>query len=147
MFEKILKKIKPTKIEELRRVRISKKLARQGNSIRTVYNVSQAKDVLYRLPRVDPSRYFTDEKGIKRISPEGLVLLFSKRYPELTLQVAKEQLEEIEGQLDWIPGRYQSSPEGAEYRYHAIVKMYNAGQQTIDLLNQALLQYYGAHSG
>lgn len=134
------------KIEELRGVSISKKIARQGNSIRTVYNVSQAKDVLYRLPRVDPNRYLTDERGIKRISPEGLVLLFSKRFPELTLQVAKEQLEQIEGQLDWIPGRYQSSPEGAEYRHHRIVKMYNVGQETIDLINQSLSQYFATRS-
>ena len=134
------------KIEELRGIKISKKLARQGNSIRTVYNVNQAKDILYRLPKVDHNRYFTDERGTKRISPEGLVLLFSKKFPDLSLQVMREQLDSIESQLDWIPGRYQSSPEEAEYRRHTIVKMYNAGQQTVDLLSQALSQYFATHS-
>lgn len=134
------------KIEELRGIKISKKLARQGNSIRTVYNVNQAKDILYRLPKVDPNRYFTDERGVKRISPEGLVQLFSKRYPGVSLQVVREQLDSIESQLDWMPGRYQSSPEGAEYRRHTIVKMYNAGQQTVESLNQALSEYFATHS-
>lgn len=114
--------------------------------IRTVYNVNQAKDILYRLPKVDPNRYFTDERGAKRISPEGLVQLFSKRYPGVSLQVVREQLDSIESQLDWMPGRYQSSPEGAEYRRHTIVKMYNAGQQTVERLNQALSEYFATHS-
>lgn len=135
-----------TKIEELSGVHISKKLARQGNSIRTVYNVNQAQDLLYRLPRVNPKRYFTDERGVKWISPEGLVLLFSKRFPELTLQLAKEELEKIESQLDWIPGLYQLSPERALRRRYTVVKMYNAGQETIDFLNQALGQYFSNRS-
>lgn len=130
------------KIEELRGISINKKPARQGNSIRTVYNVKEAGNLLYKLPEVDPRKYFTDAKGIKRISPEGLVLLFSKRFPDLTLQVLKEQLEQIEGQMDWIPARYRYSPEDGSHRQHIIIKMYNAGQQTVDLLYQALSQIF-----
>lgn len=103
--------------------------------------------MLYSLPRVDPDRYFTDKQGVKRISPQGLVLLFSKRFPGLNPQIVKEQLEKIESQLDWIPGRCQLTPEGARYTHFAVIKMYSAGKQTTDLLNQALLQYFATHSG
>ncbi|GIW61727.1 MAG: hypothetical protein KatS3mg089_0579 [Patescibacteria group bacterium] len=130
------------KIEELKGIKISKKLARQGNSIRTVYSVNQAKDLLYKLPKIDPRKYFIDEKGVKRISPEGLVVLFGKRYPNLNLEIVQEQLEKIEDQLDWIPACYQLTREGSQYRNYKVIKIYNAEQKTIDLLNQALSEYF-----
>ncbi len=134
------------KIEELKGIKINKKLARQGNSIRTVYSVNQAKNLLYKLPKIDPRKYFLDEKGVKRISPEGLVVLFSKRYPNLNLEIVQEQLEKIEDQLDWIPGCYQVTNTRSLYRHYKVIKIYNAEQKTIDLLNQALSEYFATTS-
>jgi superfamily II DNA or RNA helicase len=134
------------KLEEITGVSIKRKLARQGNAIRTVYNIAEAKDALYSLPIVDPERYYVDEKGVKRISPQGLALLFSKRYPRVTAPVVKEILDKIDDDLDWVPVRYRANPQHTTHKSYSIVKSYTATQQMIDLLNNALSERFSSHT-
>jgi len=134
------------KIELLTGITIKKKLAKQGNSVRTVYSINGVSGALYKLPTVEPQKYFTEDDGTKRLSVEGFMILFSKRYPGLTVQIIEEELDKLEENLDWIPGRYQSSPPKIQHRHYNVIKMYNAGQETIDLLNASLSQRFSRSS-
>ncbi|MEI6887147.1 MAG: DEAD/DEAH box helicase family protein [bacterium] len=130
------------KIEELSGKVTKNKLSRQGNSIRIAYNINEAKSLIYNLQKVDPTKYFVNSKGIKYISAFGLVELFSKRYPKIDSEIMINELEKIESNIDWFPGTVASGNGIDKYRHYTVVKMYNANNQTIELLNKELSEYF-----
>lgn len=121
---------------------ISKGLARQGMSIRVIYNVNQAREVLYSLPQILPDKYFTDNKGVKWISSKGLKLLFGKRYPKLTEEVIEEQLNRVIDKLNWIPAYYSTYTRSRRYSHYKVIRMFEVNDETINLLNQTLSEHF-----
>ncbi|MSR68251.1 DEAD/DEAH box helicase [Candidatus Saccharibacteria bacterium] len=128
--------------EELSGEYINKKLARQGNSARNVYNIKEIQRLISSLPLIDPSRYYIDPEDTKWVSTEGIAKLFSKSYPEVSetiIDVITLTLSEV---LDWVPVRFERHTESAEYRHYGVIKMYEASQQMVDSINIALSEYF-----
>lgn len=130
------------RIEELTGENINKILAGQDKTVRTVYNVDQAKRLLWLLPNVDPDKYHISEEGTKWVASEGFATLFSKRYPKVTEEIIELLIKTIPEKLEWIPVKYESSSPRAQNRRYTVIKMYYAGKSTVDVLNVALAEYY-----
>jgi len=135
------------KYEEMHDTQIPKKVAAQGKSVRTVYSVKEASSMLYDIPRADPDRYFIDGDKEKWVAPQGIVQLFSKRYPNVNAGVIAETLELVGENLDWIPTKYTTASDEATYRQYYVIKMYRVSDETIKLLSEALAEYYSQDEG
>jgi hypothetical protein len=128
--------------EELYGVTIPKKIAAQGKVARTVYAVKEGGSILYDIPRVNPERYHLDPNKDKWVAPQGIVQLFSKRYPKVDESTISEMLEIVGGSLEWIPAKYMTTPENATFRHYNVIKMYRGSNDTIEVLDKALAEYY-----
>ncbi|OYX39714.1 hypothetical protein B7Z00_00350 [Candidatus Saccharibacteria bacterium 32-50-10] len=131
-----------TRYEELNGVIIPKKLAAQGRVARTVYAEKEASEMLHTLPMAEPNKYYIDANQDKWIAPQGLVQLFSKRYPGVSTDVISDVLEMVGQSLEWIPTKHLTTAKDADFRHYAIIKMYNTGKTTIDTINAALAGHF-----
>ncbi len=123
------------KIEALTGEIIDRKLAARGKAVQTVYNVDQAKRMLHSLPKVDPLKYHFDEKKHKWISIEGIVRLFSKRFPGVSSFEISDLLSR-HSDVDWIPALFESSKKSSQYRHFSVIKLYDADQASIESFGQ-----------
>ena len=129
------------RIEKLYGVSIEKKEARNGYLSTTIYKVDQAEELIERLPQVDPDKYYEDEKHEMWISPRGLAVLFSKKYPSANENIISERLASIEEELTWIPARHKHSIPKTIYTKTEIIKMFRAEQHTVESLDKALAKW------
>ncbi|MGF7229254.1 MAG: DEAD/DEAH box helicase [Candidatus Saccharibacteria bacterium] len=128
--------------EELNDVVISKREALQGKGIRTVYHISEAKDMIYGFPLVTPERYYVDKRKERWLGAQGLAQLFSNRYPDVTTEVIDNVLMTYGHSLDWIPARMVTSPKHVSNTRYRVIKMYSASPEAINVVNGALREYF-----
>jgi superfamily II DNA or RNA helicase len=124
---------------------LEKALAARGNVILTVFSVRDSQNLLMGLPEVDVAKYYVDQEGSKWLAPQGIVALFSKRYPDVDEEIVTTLLREEGDELEWIPGRHVVSGSRRGYfRRHAVTKLYPIDQYTIDTINEALGEYFSS---
>lgn len=108
------------KLEEMTGTSLSKN-ARQGNLVLRAYKYRLVKELLYNLPTVELGKLFQDATGLRFIHPEGLTLLFSKKFPKVTVELVEELLEQLDIPVHWTLGRLT----GAHYSSRLkVVKLY-----------------------
>jgi len=124
------------KIGSLNGIELNKSKAAQGRSIRDVYNIEQVRQLLSSVPRVDPDKYYLDEERNKWISLDGLRILFSKRFPDITKDRLEEITRQLQDDLDWIP--VVKEVRTRDNRIFIVQKLFNASQESIKKISQAL---------
>lgn len=127
-----------SQIEQISGETVASLPAAQGTIARTVYDVEQVKKILSQQPKVDPKKYYVDEQKTKWISPQGLVTLFSQRYPRLNTLRMEKLLEDIGDTLPWIPGIHQTTPDNAYYKHFKVLRLYRADQSYINILDKII---------
>ncbi len=131
------------KVQEVTGIKVDQKRARQGNATRIVYNVKQVHDLILQLPQADPDRYYVDPQGKRWISASGLRQLFSKRFPDLTINDISFMLDSIGSQLEWIPtvqlNKTQSNWKSKRYK---ALKMFGTSDDVISTINEILKKHF-----
>lgn len=108
--------------------------------IKEVYSVSETQRLLYKLPEVDPSQYYIDADDNQWLAAEGLVRLFSKRYPNVT-EAAITSVLDARGKdavnAEWIVGRQRSQVRSLVNRFK-VIKLYRPTPDLLQQLNEGL---------
>lgn len=125
------------KMEKLSGRNIDTKLATRGKIVRAVYDVDQARRLLRTLSQVDPSKYYVDKQKHRWISAEGIVKLFSNRFPKLSEREVGTFLAGA-NDIEWIPTSYFPQKQHSEFQHNRVIKMFSSDQAALEAISNVI---------
>lgn len=127
---------------ELAGLPVDKKLGSYNYTLRAAYNAVKTTELLRGVPEGAHDKYYVDGEQRKWASSEGIVKLFSKKYPTATKDIVEILLDEMGDTIEWRPLRVVNPATRSAKRNEGVFKAYIVTQETVNRLDTQLAQYF-----